>query len=78
MKWLLSGGTDLGSDLGFIVIDILWLRGVALDQHWSLLNADFFAIIAIILVIFLVGYVEERLWWPIQIPNKGRKKNANS
>ena len=22
---------------------------------------------------FLVGYVEERLWWPIQSPNKGRK-----
>ena len=21
----------------------------------------------------LVGYVEERLWWPIQSPNKGRK-----
>ena len=27
---------------------------------------------------FLVGYVEERLWWPIQSPNKGRKKKANS
>ena len=23
---------------------------------------------------FLVGYVEERPWWPIQSPNKGRKK----
>ena len=22
---------------------------------------------------FLVGYVEERLWWPIQSPNIGRK-----
>ena len=21
-------------------------------------------------------YVEERLWWPIQSPNKGRKKKA--
>ena len=28
-------------------------------------------------LVFLVGYVEERLGWPIQIPNKGRKK-ANS
>ena len=25
---------------------------------------------------FLVGYVEERRWWPIQSPNKGRKKKA--
>ena len=23
---------------------------------------------------FLVGYVEERPWWPIQSPNKGRRK----
>ena len=28
--------------------------------------------------LFLVGYVEERLWLPIQSPNKGRKKKANS
>ena len=27
---------------------------------------------------FLVGYVEEGLWWPIQSPSKGRKKKANS
>ena len=27
---------------------------------------------------FLVGCVEERLWWPIQRPNRGRKKKANS
>ena len=27
---------------------------------------------------FLVGYVEERLWWPIQSPNIGRKKEASS
>ena len=27
---------------------------------------------------FLVGYVEERLWWPIQSPNIGRKKKASS
>ena len=27
---------------------------------------------------FLVGYVEERLWWPIQSPSIGRKKKANS
>ena len=27
---------------------------------------------------FLVGYVEERLWWPIQGPNKGREKKAKS
>ena len=27
---------------------------------------------------FLVGYVEERLWWPIQGPNIGRKKKASS
>ena len=26
----------------------------------------------------LVSYVEERLWWPIQSPNKGRKKKASS
>ena len=25
---------------------------------------------------FLVSYVEERPWWPIQSPNKGRKKKA--
>ena len=24
-----------------------------------------------------MGYVEERLWWPIQSPNKGRKKKTN-
>ena len=27
---------------------------------------------------FLVGYVEERPWWPIQSPNIGRKKKASS
>ena len=27
---------------------------------------------------FLVGYVEERLWWPIQSPNIARKKKASS
>ena len=27
---------------------------------------------------FLVGYVEERLWWPIQCPNIGGKKKASS
>ena len=27
---------------------------------------------------FLVGYDEEKLWWPIQSPNKGRKKKVNS
>ena len=27
---------------------------------------------------FLVGYVEERLWWPIQSPNNGRKKKLKS
>ena len=27
---------------------------------------------------FLVSYVEERLWWPIQSPNKGRKKKEES
>ena len=27
---------------------------------------------------FLVGYVEERLWWPIQSPNIGGKKKAIS
>ena len=26
----------------------------------------------------LVGYVEERLWWPIQSPNIGGKKKASS
>ena len=25
---------------------------------------------------FLVGYVEERLWWPIQSSNIGRKRTA--
>ena len=25
---------------------------------------------------FLVSYVGERPWWPIQSPNKGRKKKA--
>ena len=28
--------------------------------------------------VFLLGYVEERPWWPIQSPNKGRKKKASS
>ena len=27
---------------------------------------------------FTVSYVEERPWWPIQSPNKGRKKKASS
>ena len=27
---------------------------------------------------FLVGYVEERLWWPIQSPNIGKKKKARA
>ena len=27
---------------------------------------------------FLVGYVEERPWWPIQSPNKGIKEKAES
>ena len=27
---------------------------------------------------FLVGYVEERLWGPIQSPNTGGKKKASS
>ena len=27
---------------------------------------------------FLMGSVEERPWWPIQSPNKGRKKKAKS
>ena len=26
--------------------------------------------------LFLVSYVGERPWWPIQSPNKGRKKEA--
>ena len=26
---------------------------------------------------FLVGYVEERLWWPIQSPNTGEMKKAS-
>ena len=30
------------------------------------------------LVFFLVGYVEERPWWPIQSPNIGGKKKASS
>ena len=27
---------------------------------------------------FLVGYVEERPWWPIQSSKKGRKKKVSS
>ena len=27
---------------------------------------------------FLVGYVEERLWWPIQSPNIGTKKKEEA
>ena len=27
---------------------------------------------------FLVSYVEERPWWPIKCPNKGRKKRVES
>ena len=27
-------------------------------------------------IFFLVGYVEERLWWPIQSANIGRKKKV--
>ena len=30
------------------------------------------------LFFFLVVYVEERLWWPIQRPNIGGKKKASS
>ena len=30
------------------------------------------------LYFFLVGYVEERLWWPIQSPNTGGKKKVSS
>ena len=26
--------------------------------------------------IFLVSYIGERPWWPIQSPNKGRKKKV--
>ena len=29
-------------------------------------------------IFFLVGYVEERLWWPMQSPNIGGKKKAIS
>ena len=29
-------------------------------------------------IFFLVSYVEERLWWPIQSPKKVRKKKAKS
>ena len=32
----------------------------------------------IFFLFFSVGYVEERLWWPIQSPNIGRKKKASS
>ena len=32
----------------------------------------------IMLYIFLVGYVEERLWWPVQSPNIEGKKKASS
>ena len=39
-------------------------KKTAIDNH-SFLNE-----------FFLVGYVEERLWWPIQSSNIGRKKKA--
>ena len=29
-------------------------------------------------IFFLVGYVEKRLWWPIQSLNIGGKKKASS
>ena len=29
-------------------------------------------------IIFLASYVPERPWWPIQSPNKGRKKKAKA
>ena len=43
-----------------------WVVGDSLNAHF--------------LFPFLVGYVEEWLWWPIQIqsPNIGRKKKASS
>ena len=29
-------------------------------------------------LLLLVSYVEERPWWPIQSPNKGRRKKEES
>ena len=31
--------------------------------------------VAFFFVSFLVSYVEERPWWPIKSPSKGRKKS---
>ena len=31
-----------------------------------------------VFILFLVSFVEERLWWPIQSPNIGGNKKASS
>ena len=44
----------------------------------KLLNLSLLKSIKLALFFFLVGYVEERLWWPIQSPNIGRMKKVIS
>ena len=64
----MTGNTDIGRQLDLSVLSPFLKIGVALTtfQEWE---EQLF---------FLVGYVEERLWWPIQSPNKGRKRKASS
>ena len=46
-------------------------------ERWQVLRGPFNKkILPKRLFLFLVNYVEERLWWPRQSPNKGRKKKA--
>ena len=46
-------------------------HGVAKAQQVQQYYEKFF-------LFFLVSYVEERPWWSIQSPNKGRKKKAKA
>ena len=52
---------------------VLSLFEIYNKSPWSILYCSF-----AFFIFFLVGYVEERLWWPIQSPNIGGKKNASS
>ena len=49
-----------------------WFLMRGLSVNFLAESATFF------LFLFLVGYVEERPWWPIQSPNIGGKKKASS
>ena len=48
------------------------------DSHsrTRLVHFIYFFYFSFILFFFIVSYVEERPCWPIQCPNKGRKKKA--